>query len=42
MNLGGNRRGVLLINIANLKRLSLMARFSSGPLQTRHQFRFFF
>ena len=42
MNLGGNRRGVLLINTANLKRLSLIARFSPGPLRKRPQFRFFF
>ena len=42
MNLGGNRRGVLLINTANLKRLSLIARLSPGPLRKRPQFRFFF
>ena len=42
MNFGGNRCGVFLINTANLKRLSLIARFSSGPLRNRPQFLSFF
>ena len=36
------RLRVILHNQANLKRLSLIARFSPGPLRKRPQFRFFF
>ena len=42
MNSEGNCCWVLLINTANLKRISLIARFSSGALRNRPQFRFFF